>query len=184
MSLRTRFAALAALTAAGAIAAAGATAATHASSVSTKPCGQDINWLKTSAQGDVFEIDGGRMAQQKSANTTVQALGKRLQSDHTKSLVDANKLAKKYGIKLEATPTPSEVWELNIVNSLSGSTFDTWYTSLEVYDHHQDIQETNDEVKLGCNAQIVGDAKQELPMLKTHLQLSQQANAAVGGDTK
>src|SRR5206468_2135848 len=60
-------------------------------------CGLDAYWLRTSIQGDVFEIRGGQLALQKSNNTAVRTLAQRLISDHTKSLQDALDLAKKYG---------------------------------------------------------------------------------------
>jgi predicted outer membrane protein len=140
--------------------------------------GLDAEWLKTSVQGDVFEIRGGHIALRKTSNSAVGKLAHRLISDHTKSLQDAEKLAAEYGIKLEKVPTPSEQWELEKVAQWSGKAFDLNYSSLEVRDHQQDIQETSDEVGMGCDREIVSDAKQEIPMLKLHLELSKQAHEA------
>src|SRR4051794_10487986 len=64
-------------------------------------CGLDVEWLKTSIQGDVFEIRGGRLALSKSSNAAVKTLGQRLVTDHTQSLAEALQLAKKYGIDAE-----------------------------------------------------------------------------------
>ena len=150
----------------------------HASAARHAVSGLDVEWLKTSAQGDVFEIRGGHIALQKSSNSAVKALAQRLIKDHTKSLRDAEKLAAKHGIKLEKTPTPSQQWELSMVSSLSGKTFDTAYSSLEVGDHHQDISETTDEERMGFNREVVKDAKKEIPMLRMHLHLSKVALAS------
>jgi putative membrane protein len=144
--------------------------------------GLDVQWLKTSAQGDVFEIKGGRLALSKSTNTAVRALAQRLISDHTKSLQDAEKLAKKNGIKLEKTPTPSEQWELSVVSTMTGKAFDTEYSNLEVRDHQQDISETQDEARMGFNRAIVKDARQEIPMLRVHLHLAKVANASANSE--
>jgi putative membrane protein len=148
-------------------------------SSSTTVSGLDKMSLQTSMEGDLFEIAGGKIALKKSHTPAVDALAKRLIKDHTKSYLDAAKVAKAVGVKIEKTPTPSEVWELLTVSKVSGSTFDRWYTSLEVYDHVQDIQETSDEIKDGSNAAVVSDAKQDLPMLKMHLKLSKAALRAV-----
>jgi putative membrane protein len=154
-----------------AVAAASALAQGSPSTVS----GQDQNWLKTSAQGDVFEIQGGKLALQKGRSPSVKALAQRLIKDHTKSLADAKKLASKLNVRLESSPTPSEQWELQVVASFSGTQFDHWYSTLEVKDHQQDIQETTDELKLGSNADVRAEARKDLPMLRMHLSLARKA---------
>jgi putative membrane protein len=143
------------------------------------PSGQDKTYLTTSMEGDLFEIIGGKLALKKSHTPAVDALAKRLIKDHTKSYKDVVKVAKELGVKVEKTPSPTEMWELLTVAKVSGKTFDQWYTSLEVYDHTQDIQETADEIKDGSNAAVISDAKEDLPVLKMHLKLSKAALRAV-----
>ena len=138
----------------------------------------DKHFLTSSAQGDAFEIRGGKLAQSKGQSTKVKALGKRLMTDHTKSLSDLAKLASKLGVKIEKTPTPPEAWELKQVGTMTGTSFDRGYASLEVADHIQDIKDTSEEINSGTNASVRALAKQDLPMLKTHLKLSRQALAA------
>jgi hypothetical protein len=38
--------------------------------------------------------------------------------------------------------------------------------------HHQDIQETTDEISMGSNADVKKLASDDLPVIKTHLKLS------------
>jgi putative membrane protein len=156
-----------------------ASAGASAPRTSTTVSGLDKTSLQTSMEGDLFEITGGVLALKKSHTPAVDALAKRLIKDHTKSYRDAARIAKGLGVKVEKTPTPSETWELLTLAKVSGTTFDQWYTSLEVYDHVQDIQETTDEIQDGTNASVVSDAKQDLPMLKMHLKLSKAALRAV-----
>ena len=138
----------------------------------------DEQYLKTSIQGDLFEIIGGTWAQKHTKNAAVLRMADRIVSDHTKSLKDAVKLARSLGIDVPGSPTPSEVWELKAVTSMRGRAYDHWYASLEVYDHVQDIQETTDEINDGTNAKIRDDARTELPMLQLHLKLARAAFAA------
>lgn len=170
--MRTMTLVLIALLAAVGGLAAGAHATTHAAN---PPSGLDEEWLKTSAQGDVFEINGGKIALRKSHNAAVRKLARTLVSDHTKSLSDAKKVASKYGISLETTPTPSEQWELQVVSTMRGKAFNRWYSSLEVKDHQQDIQETSAERDKGSNPDIRSQAIQDLPMLDKHLSLAKAA---------
>jgi putative membrane protein len=145
---------------------------------SSKVSAADEQYLQTSISGDRFEIIGGKLAEKKSNNAAVQRLAKRLVGDHSKSLSDAVKLAHSLKIDVPTSPTPSEVWELKMVATLKGKAFNRWYSSLEVYDHLQDIDETGTEISDGTNSQIRDDARTELPMLREHLKLSRQALAA------
>jgi putative membrane protein len=146
---------------------------------SSKVSAADEQYLQTSISGDRFEIIGGKLAEKKSHDAAVLKLAKTLVSDHSKSLSDAIKLAHELKIDVPSTPTPSMIWELKAVATFKGKGFDRWYSSLEVFDHIQDIDETATEVSTGTNPKIRDDAKSELPMLRKHLKLARQAFAAV-----
>jgi predicted outer membrane protein len=145
---------------------------------SSKVSAADEQYLQTSISGDRFEIIGGKWAQHHTKNAAVLRMANRLVSDHSKSLSDAIKLAHSLKIDVPNSPTPSEVWELKMVASLHGKAYNHWYSSLEVYDHLQDISESTDEVDNGTNSQIRDDARTELPMLRLHLKLAREALAA------
>jgi putative membrane protein len=150
-------------------------AAQTSASTQGRPSAQDANYLQQSISGDRFEIIGGRLALRKGLSPQVRALGRRLIDDHTKSLREAIAEAKEDGIAVPKAPTPSMVWELNTIASMSGSAFDRAYTTLEVKDHEQDIEESTFEVVHGADPSIKNDARKELPMLRTHLRLSRAA---------
>jgi putative membrane protein len=146
---------------------------------SSKVSAADEQYLQSSISGDRFEVIGGKLAEKRSTNPAVLRLAKRLVDDHSKSLSDAIKLAHSLGIDVPSSPTPSEVWELKVVAAAKGKAFNALYSSLEVYDHLQDIDETSSEISEGTNSQIRDDAKTELPMLREHLKLARRAFAAV-----
>jgi putative membrane protein len=139
----------------------------------------DVSWLHTSLEGDKFEIIGGKMAQQHSFDPVIRALGRRLVRDHSKSYADGAKVARQVGVVVPTEPTPSEGWELRMLSHAWGVRFDRMYATLEVADHHQDIDETSDEIERGWNAAVVGEAKKDLPVLKLHLALSRRAQLSV-----
>jgi putative membrane protein len=149
-------------------------------------CGQngysawDEEWLMMSIQGDRFEIQGGNLAQKKATTQIVRDLGARLVKDHTKSLQDATDVADQLGIDVPDKPSPSQQWELRAVAQFQGADFDKWYSDLEVQDHLQDIQETQDEIDKGCNDQIKQLADDDLPVLQQHLELARAALTAGG----
>jgi putative membrane protein len=154
------------------------TAAAKSSKSSSKVSAADEQYLQTSISGDRFEIIGGKLAEKKSKNAAVLKAATTIVSDHTKSLSDAIKLAHSLKIDVPSSPTPSEVWELKVVAAAKGKAFNVLYSSLEVYDHLQDIDETSSEISEGTNSQIRDDAKTELPMLRKHLRLARAALAS------
>jgi putative membrane protein len=153
---------------------AGLLAVPMAAAAAPAPAPLDEQWLQTSISGDRFEITGGKIALQRSSDPAVQKLAKRLIADHSKSLREATATAHKFGISVPTKPTPSMQWELQVLLTLSGQQFNTEYASLEVMDHHQDIEETGMEARKGQTVQIKQLARQDLPMLRMHLKLSQQ----------
>jgi putative membrane protein len=138
----------------------------------------DATWLTTGMQGDRFEIIGGTVAQSRAATAAMKAFGARLVRDHTKSLKDAERAARRFGIDVPKTPSPSEQWELRTVGAFTGAAFDRSYSDLEVQDHIQDIQETKDEISDGCNRTVRGLARDDLPVLREHLRIARQLKAS------
>jgi putative membrane protein len=155
------------------------TSAHAATSVSS----QDQEYLQKSAAGDIFEIQGGQMAQQKGQSTEVKDLGARLEADHTKSLSETRDLAKQLGVSLPTKPDAKMQSLLNQFAAASGAAFDRTYAQGEVNDHHEDIADATKEVNQGSNSKVKQSASQEIPILRTHLALSQQALNAVTGQT-
>ena len=135
----------------------------------------DRHYLKSSAEGDAFEIKGGKIALEKSGDREVRKLARTLIKDHTKSLHETEALASSLGVKVDAKPSPSQSWELSIVKSKSGRAFDRWYAKLEVQDHKQDISEAQEERHNGTNSRVRVSARNEIPDLRKHLALARRA---------
>jgi putative membrane protein len=149
----------------------------HAHARSYSPL--DEYMLQSGIQGDRFEIAGGKLAQSKAVTPAVKALGARLLKDHSQSLADAIKVAKRLGIRVPQTPSPSQEWELQMVSDLTGTGFDAAYAKLEIQDHKQDIDDNKMEAAEGANAGVRHLARTDLPVLRTHLKLSKAALRAV-----
>ena len=146
-------------------------AAARASSVS----GLDEQYLTTAMKGDLFEMAGGKIALRKSHNPAVRKLASTLIKDHSQSYKQSASLARRLGVDVPDAPTLSQAWQLKVASRMAASTFNHWWSSLECLDHGQDISETTDEVNNGSNTEVRKDAKNELPMLHRHLNLSRAA---------
>jgi len=141
----------------------------------------DRHYLKAAIEGDRFEIAGGQLAQQKGTSQKIKDLGARLVADHTESLNEAVKLAQRIGIDVPDQPNAEQRWDLKVVATFSGNTFDRRYAELEVGDHLVDIDEASEEAEQGCNSAVRTSAAKEIPTLQQHLALAQDALASVGG---
>jgi putative membrane protein len=158
-----------------ATACAAAGSAPAVSAATPKLSGLDSQYLMNSIEGDRFEVQGGSHALTVSSNPAVRTLAARIAKDHTQSLKESIALAKRFGVQVPASPSPSQQWELRITASLSGAAFNRWWSDLEVQDHTQDITEATDEVKDGANAVVRASARKEIPTLRIHLKLAQAA---------
>jgi putative membrane protein len=141
----------------------------------------DEQWLMGAIEGDRFEIAGGTLAGSQGTNAQVRALGARLVKDHTASLKKATRLARRLGIDVPPSPSPSQRWELRTVAAFTATDFDHRYSELETLDHVQDIQEGKAEVQKGTNRSIRRLANSNLPVLRMHLKLSRELLQAPGG---
>ncbi|MFJ7146633.1 DUF4142 domain-containing protein [Streptomyces sp. NPDC100445] len=155
----------------------GVALAASSPSPSTMPSHQDTTWMKTSAAGDLFEIQGGKLAQTHAHSAAVKQFGARLMSDHTKSSQDTKKLAAQLKVALPTTPTSKEQSELSHMASLHGTAFDKQYVKTEISDHKMDISDAKKEISTGSNKQVIDEARKDLPVLQTHLKLAQQTQS-------
>jgi putative membrane protein len=140
----------------------------------------DEQWLQSAIEGDLFEIQGGKVAQQQAASQQVKDYGARLVADHTKSLQDATALAKRLGIEVPTAPTPEQQVILQMTAKLQGDAFDAAYVDAEAKDHQQDISEATDEAQDGFNRAVRKDAAQEIPTLKEHLAIAERLGGKQG----
>jgi putative membrane protein len=144
----------------------------------TKLSAADRQYLQGAIEGDRFEIAGGKDAATRTQNAAVKQLADQLVKDHSASLAQSVKLAKKLGVSVPKHPSPSQQWELDVVKAFQVADFNRWYSKLEIQDHIQDIQEASDEAKTGSNAALRKAAGKEIPVLKAHLAKARAALAA------
>jgi putative membrane protein len=140
---------------------------------------RDVTFLKEAAQGDLFEIVGGQMAQARAVSNEAKALGTRLASDHTMALQALTILAGTLDVTLPSQMSDEQTSELADLGSASGLDFDHAYAKMEVEDHHHDISDFRTEVRKGSSTQVRAFAAVSLPMLGLHLVLSEQTSEAV-----
>jgi putative membrane protein len=128
----------------------------------------DQNFLKQAIQGNLAEVELGKLAQEKSMNDGVRSFGDMLVKDHSASNEKATDVASALGVTEPTEPSKKQKMMYDRLSKLSGSAFDRQFARMMVDDHQKDIKEFEKEAK-SSNEQIAGFAKDTLPTLQKHL---------------
>ena len=154
-----------------AIGLAGALAA-GAAMAQTKQASKDSQkFIKEAIQGDIAEIDVGKLAQEKGQSDAVKQYGAMLVKDHGEHKAKAEEVASQLGV---TPPTGSSVGSKATyakLKVLSGTTFDRSFAKAMVKDHQEDIKEFKKESSQNDAAGKL--AKESLPTLQKHLEAAQ-----------
>ena len=131
----------------------------------------DRQFLEKSIQGDLAEVQVGKLAEQKSDNADVKKFGQMLEQDHGQHLQKVQALAGQVGVTAPTQPSPQQKRTYDRLSRLSGARFDKSFATAMVDDHKRDIREYQKEAK---TKSAVGDmAGQTVPTLEKHLQTAE-----------
>lgn len=139
---------------------------------------KDSEFLVAVAETDFKEIELGKLAQ-KSANPDVKALGDMMVTEHTKSSAEAKALAASKNISLPAGLTEDGKEAYNKLNEKKAADFDKAYADKMVEGHEKTIKKFEEYVQDGKDPDIKAWAEKTLPVLRVHLQHSQEVQKKV-----
>ncbi|WP_294822245.1 DUF4142 domain-containing protein [uncultured Flavobacterium sp.] len=140
---------------------------------------EDSDYLVLAAEVDMKEIELGKLAQQKSTNADVQALGKMMVDQHTKASADTKALAAKKNITLPTTLTDSGQEAYKDLNDKTGHDFDKAYADMMVDGHEKTIEKMERASEKATDADIRMWAANMLPSLRTHLEHAKMAKEKI-----
>ena len=140
----------------------------------------DAKFLKSAAEGGMSEVELGRLAQSKAANSDVRAFGAMMVKDHSAANEKLKSLAASKQESLPAGPSVMQKATKAKLDLLSGDTFDKSYVKGMIEDHQKDIEEFEAEAKHGSDAQVKAFADATLPILRRHLERIKAIAAAAG----
>jgi|SRR5689334_4736692 len=155
-----------------AIGLAGALAATGAMAQTKQADKDSQKFIKNAIEGDIAEVDVGKLAQEKGQSEAVKQYGAMLVKDHGEHKAKAEQVAKELGVD---PPTGSSLGAKTTyakLKLLSGDSFDKSFAKSMVKDHQDDIKEYKKESSKNDAAGKL--AKETLPTLQHHLQAAQQ----------
>lgn len=127
-------------------------------------------YVTNAAIGDMYEIEAGKIAQEKGASADVKAFGKMLVTDHTATSAEMKPLAAAAG---QTPPTDLDERRKGLLDNLraaSGAEFDKAFIAQQVAAHEEAITLHRGYGDNGDNAELKAFAVKTVPKLEQHLQ--------------
>ena len=131
----------------------------------------DQKFLMEGMQGDMAEVQLGKLAQQKGQSEDVKQFGQMLEQDHSQHLQQAQQEAQQLGITPPQQVNAKQKATYERMSKLSGAQFDKQLTKHAVADHKKDVAEYQKEAK--SKGPLAQFAQQTVPTLQKHLQTAQ-----------
>ena len=129
-------------------------------------------FITRAMQGNLAEVQIGKLAQQKGTTQKAKSLGQILNNDHQANQEKAEQVAKQTGVTPPTSPSAMQKSDYDRLSKLSGAEFDRQFAAMMVKDHRKDVSEFRREARVKSP---VGEyAKQTLPTLRKHLRAAER----------
>jgi putative membrane protein len=155
-----------------------ATAAGIASAADAGLTAGDRDFVNKAAQGNLMEVQAGKLAAQRALDPAVKSFGGKMVSDHSAANDTLKKLADSKQMPLADTVSPDEHASLGKLEGLNGTEFDKAYSQMMVKDHKTDIGEFEKALKKVTDPDVKAYAEQTLPTLRHHLMMANRLSSA------
>ena len=146
---------------------------------------QDKSFLKDAAESGNTEVEGSKVALEKSGNADVKTFAQMMVDDHGKAGTELKGLAEQKNVKVSDTPSVTKKTEIKVLSERKGSSFDQHYAeSIGVKAHEDTIKLFQKEVDKGTDADVKAWASKTLPALQHHLEAAQALKAKADAEPK
>lgn len=143
--------------------------------------GADKDFLENAAQSGHFEIEGSKLALEKSGNADVKTFAQKMIDEHGKVGAALAALAKQKGYDAPTGPSLMQQAKLKTLD-MSDDGFDKRYAEMVGVTAHEDavtlFRKASEEAK---DPDVKAFAAKTLPALKEHLTASRALQSKVGG---
>jgi putative membrane protein len=143
----------------------------------TSPSTQDF--VTQAAMGDMLEIETGKLAEQKAADSKIKPFAKQLIADHQKTAEELKSLISGGKVKANVPPAldSSHQSKVDKLKGLSGADFDKAFDDLQRSAHKDATSLFERYAKGGENADLKAFAAKHLPTLQHHLKMAEDLSA-------
>jgi putative membrane protein len=129
----------------------------------------DASFYKNAAEGGMFEVDAGNLAQQKGNTQAVKDFGSMMVTDHSAANDKLKALAASKNISLPTSASVGQMATKTKLDVLSGETFDKSYIKSQVKAHRDTIVLFKKEIAAGQDPDAKAFATATLPTVQAHL---------------
>lgn len=133
----------------------------------------DQELLKLSAQGNLAEVELGRLALTRSTNPAVQNFGTRLAQDGSKGVANLQTVAAMLHVQLPMTPSAAQEGQIAQLRQLQGAAFDQRFEQVAHQDESQMLHQFQSGVTMASNGAVKSTIKNMIPVVQEHLQIAQ-----------
>ena len=104
-----------------------------------KPAAADQQFMKDLGEGNLAEVETGKLAQQKGSKEDVKAFGSMMVKDHTQALQELQALASRKDVQLPKEPNAKHAAAAKSLQAMNGDSFDKRYAAMAVSDHEETL---------------------------------------------
>lgn len=134
----------------------------------------DRTFLKKAMEANVFEIQMGQLALQKSTDDQVRHFALQMTDDHGKMLDVLKQAAQQLNVPVPAEPSKSAVKSMDKMKAFSGDAFDQAYIKEMVKAHKDDDKLFKEEARNTTSPQLKQLVTEADQTIESHLQQAQQ----------
>lgn len=139
-----------------------------------KPAAADQQFMKDLGEGNLAEVETGKLAQQKGSKEDVKSFGAMMVKDHTESLQKLQALASRKGVQLPKEPDAKHAAAAKSLQAMNGDSFDKRYASMAVSDHEQTLALLKKVEQGAKDADLRKYAADTTPVVSRHLEHAQK----------
>ena len=143
-------------------------AAVGSVSASTLGANSTDAFVSNAAQSDMYEIEAGKLAQQKGMSADVKALGKQMVADHTAMSNEMKAILQKVGINPPAELDQRRKGMLDNLRAANGADFDKAYIAQQDAAHGEAHTLMTGYAQNGDNAELKALAQKAAPKIPAH----------------
>jgi putative membrane protein len=144
----------------------------------------DASFYKNAAEGGMFEVDAGNLAESKGNSQAVKDFAAMMVKDHSAANDKLKSIAASKDISLPSSASVGQMGTKAKLDLLSGDTFDKSYIKSQIKAHRETVALFNKEIASGQDPDAKAFAKATLPTVKAHLKAITTIAAGAGVSTK